>query len=656
MKKNLPVTLASFGIMALLGATALPMLPVWTQTQTYETHPQTNGNDEFRQQASSGDADGYNTNEIVVDLKDDITTDQVHSLEARYGLKLQENDPMVHDKVMLADVTGRPDVNGLLSQLKRDPEVEAAEPEILFQLPEDEAQSVNTIPDAQTIQIQWTTQTITSTDNGTSITVTTSSATPQVNEYRSDLLTLPSSAAPNLVSEANDGGYRVSFKPNDPRFNEQWNFQTIGVEEAWKRSRGKGVVVAVIDTGVAAGPVKRGAPCRDFNNTKFVDGYDFVHKDKDPYDDHGHGTHVAGTIAESTNNGEGVAGIAFEASIMPLKVLSASGSGTSADIADAIRYAADHGANVMNMSLGSAYPSDVIHKAVQYAAKKGVVIVCAAGNSFGGPVGYPAAYKECIAVSATGPTGNIAKYSSYGKEVALAAPGGDMVDSRDPADGILQNTNLDGKDDYYSFNGTSMASPHVAAVAALIEAQGVKDPARVREVLMQTATPKGDAIRYGAGILSADRATARAAQLGGVKLRHLLLPFLGMMLFLVGFGKMDLRLRLAMGLALVAGFFGPDLFTRLVGVNSAWNILGCSAMLPVALYALLRKGPGVKIAGALGLGMGVNLYANWHNGTLPFTTAEFGSTPTLWLAVNLLVALGVGLLAAFQAHRATRRA
>ena len=312
-----------------------------------------------------------------------------------------------------------------------------------------------------------------------------------------------------------------STSPNDPRYAEQWNFQMVGAEAAWKRSRGTGVVVAVIDTGVSGTTSGKGQACRDFGSTTFMAGYDFVNRDTDPYDDHGHGTHVAGTIAEATNNSEGVAGLAYGATIMPLKVLSASGSGTSADIADAIRWAADKGANVINMSLGSPFPDAVIRSACTYASKKGVVIVAAAGNSGKQGVGYPAAYSECIAVSSVGPSGKLAGYSSWGKQVALAAPGGDIggYSDRDESAGILQNTNLPVEfggqgDGYYAFQGTSMASPHVAAAAALVMAQGIKDPVKVRKALIESAAKVtgGDVKKYGAGILNVDNATALAAK------------------------------------------------------------------------------------------------------------------------------------------------
>ena len=315
-----------------------------------------------------------------------------------------------------------------------------------------------------------------------------------------------------------------STSPNDPRYSEQWNFQMVGAEAAWKRSRGTGVVVAVIDTGVSGTSTGKGQACRDFGSTTFTAGYDFVNRDTDPYDDHGHGTHVAGTIAEATNNSEGVAGLAYGATIMPLKVLSASGSGTSADIADAIRWAADKGANVINMSLGSPFPDAVIRSACTYASKKGVVIVAAAGNSGKQGVGYPAAYSECIAVSSVGPSGKLAGYSSWGKQVALAAPGGDIggYSDRDESAGILQNTNLPVEfggqgDGYYAFQGTSMASPHVAAAAALVMAQGIKDPVKVRKALTESAVKVtgGDLKKYGAGILNVDKATALAAKWTG---------------------------------------------------------------------------------------------------------------------------------------------
>jgi serine protease len=609
MRTTIQTVLSVAGIAGLLAVSAQPLLRVWDErnaapqpkawtspdgpvTQTWSPHAPT---------------------EILVDLKDSANAAEVQAVAAEYGLELRPNSVEAQDnKLMRAVVKSGGDTREAIARLKADPRVEAAEMEQIYSLNQD-------------------------------VVLHSSVRDGQVFTFR------PTEPSRNVTLDA-PGKF-----PNDPRYSEQWNFEMIGAESAWKRTRGKGVVVAVIDTGVAGGPVKKGKVCRDFGATTFVDGYDFVNNNKDAWDDHGHGTHVAGTIAESTNNNEGVAGLAFEATIMPLKVLSAEGYGNSADIADAIRWAADKGANVINMSLGSQFPSDVIHKAVKYAAKKGVVIVCAAGNGFGAPVGYPAAFPECIAVSAVGPTSNIAKYSSYGKEVALAAPGGDMIDSGNAADGILQNTNYPesqgGKgDDYYAFQGTSMASPHVAAAAALVYSQGITDPAKVRDILVKSATPKDDKNKYGAGVLNVAQATAKAEQLQGVKLRHFLAFALALPILFVGATR-RLGLRLTMLAALWAGFFGPDLATYWLGADSAWNLLTFSAVLPVAAYLLLRNGLGVKVAGSLALGTAVNLYANWHNGTLPFTAATFGEAALPWTAVNLVLAIGVGVLAARRVLR-----
>ncbi len=301
--------------------------------------------------------------------------------------------------------------------------------------------------------------------------------------------------------------------PNDPMYQDQWNLKAIEVEKAWQKTKGKGITVAVIDTGVSK--------VDDLKNTNFVKGYDFVNDREDASDDNGHGTHVAGTIAQSTNNNYGVAGIAYEASIMPLKVLSGSGGGTVSDIAEAIVFAADNGANVINMSLGGGGESKLMQDAIDYAYKKGVVIVAAAGNSNRNAAFYPARYPKVIAVSATGSTGEKAPYSNYGAGVDVAAPGGAIARGKngekdDTSGGILQNT-IDPKTKqsvFSSFQGTSMASPHVAGVVALIEASGVKDPEKVFQILKQSSRKVTDDTLnyYGAGHLNAAAAVNLASQ------------------------------------------------------------------------------------------------------------------------------------------------
>jgi serine protease len=305
--------------------------------------------------------------------------------------------------------------------------------------------------------------------------------------------------------EVADGADGTGSFPNDACYKYQWHMRQIGMPAAWKQGNGKGAVVAVIDTGVT----KVG----DLANTKFVAGYNFVANNANAADDHGHGTHVAGTIAESTNNKLGVAGVAYGATIMPLKVLSAQGSGSMGGISQSIRWAADHGANVINMSLGGGRSMAPMAKAIKYAHDKGVVVVAAAGNDGHGRVSYPARYPGVLAVAATQQDEATTFYSNWGPEVDLAAPGGNTRGNAQG--GVLQHTIVPGdtkRTDYLWFMGTSMASPHVAGVAALVVGAGVTKPAAVEEILLSTARkPAGrDSAagarvddHYGAGIVDA---------------------------------------------------------------------------------------------------------------------------------------------------------
>ena len=294
--------------------------------------------------------------------------------------------------------------------------------------------------------------------------------------------------------------YHTLEVPNDPDYSKQWNLRNINVEQAWDETQGDGITVAVIDTGVSQVP--------DLKLTKLVKGYDFVNDKADATDDNGHGTHVAGTIAQSTNNGYGVAGIAYKASIMPLKVLSRSGGGTVADIAESIKFAADNDADVINMSLGGGGASTMIEEAIKYAYSKGVVIIAAAGNEGRNASSYPARYPNVISVSATDAAGDKASYSNFGAGVDISAPGGSETGK------IIQNT-LDpstGESIFVGFQGTSMAAPHVAGVAALIKASGISEPADVLSVLKQsTRKVQEDHLNhFGAGHLDAGAAVKLA--------------------------------------------------------------------------------------------------------------------------------------------------
>lgn len=267
---------------------------------------------------------------------------------------------------------------------------------------------------------------------------------------------------------------RASAIPNDIYYKYQWHFTAIQGEQAWDISIGSGVIVAVLDTGLNSGGPD-GIGCT-------VPGIDVVNGDDDPFDGDGHGTHVSGTISQATNNdAKGVAGLAYGACIMPIKVLDDSGSGSFADIAEGIYYAVDNNASVINMSLGTnarygLSSNSIMDPALNYAYTNGVTVVCAAGNDGSQKnVSYPAIHETTIAVGATDFNNNVTRYSNKGKGLDIVAPGGDTTqDSNNDGyvDGVLQETNIGSGWNYYFFQGTSMASPHVAAVAAMLIANG----------------------------------------------------------------------------------------------------------------------------------------------------------------------------------------
>ena len=464
--------------------------------------------------------------------------------------------------------------------------------------------------------------------------------------------------------------YQALWLPDDPEFSKQWHLQAAGAPRAWDTTRGEGVTVAVIDTGIY--------PVDDLDPARLVKGWNFVAHNDDARDDHAHGTHVAGTIAQSTGNGLGVAGMAPQAKLMPVKVLSAFGGGNSHDIAEGIRFAVDHGARVLNLSLGGGGRSLAMESAVAYARRRGAVVVCAAGNSGSRGVSYPAAYPGAFAVSAVGPQGRLAPYSSYGPEVAIAAPGGDKSQGEEA--GVLQETLAEGsttQSAYRWFQGTSMATPHVAGAAALLMSLGVSAPGAVETLLTSTAKkpPESGAERYGAGLLDAAAAVRKATFVWGLwrlalalglawhALRHA--RAIGQLrgsekpgaLFWLGLcgGAGALALLAPLGaeripalsfLALPPAAWPQRFLTPMAGY------LGWSALVPfaLALPARVARAPLQNAFGALAAGLafgwtGTLLHAAiFRTVALPYLPAILAP---LWLAASAMVAwmAGRGLLA-----------
>jgi serine protease len=468
--------------------------------------------------------------------------------------------------------------------------------------------------------------------------------------------------------------------PNDPQYKFQWHLRQIGMPEAWKLADGNGVIVAVLDTGVGYENHNKFHLLPDLKGIEFVKPYDFVSNSKHANDDHGHGSHVTGTIAQVTNNGIGVAGVARNVRIMPLKVLSGSGSGSVGGIADAIRYAADNGAKVINMSLGGAFPSKVLKKAVQYAHDKGVTVVCAAGNESRGKVGYPAAYPGAVAVSATQFDESITFYSNTGKDIDIAAPGGNTrVDQNGDGqpDGVLQNTITLGdptKNDYYAYMGTSMAAPHVAGVAALVVGEGITDPKMVEQVMKDSARrPEGQSYstdKYGAGIVDAPAAVRKArSQGGGLQLALGLLMAgaiaasvrrrgLGVKLgwtylagVVVGASGLFFLPYLAPGISSLPGVYTlthglPSWDLSLLGPTGHGNMLFFSALVPLGLLAIGYGVPKLR-APLAGLAIGVAAHLAFF-AAVPLASVQVPAVfgiGTLWLVVNAAICLALARVA-----------
>ena len=400
------------------------------------------------------------------------------------------------------------------------------------------------------------------------------SATPELSYANFDIVAVDPAADPEAIATRLDAQpdvdyaqarYRVRplLVPNDPCYPQQWNYPLLDMERAWDINPGAStsVTVAVLDSGIAYrnitlnfATVQRRiegflfpslgtisvpfAAAPDLAGTdRFVAPRDFVWDDDTPVDMDGHGTHVAGTIGQTTNNSVGVAGMAFNVKLMPVKVIDGFwdayfGSpffGTDDVVARGVRYAVDNGAKVLNMSIGrTGSPAPVVQDAIAYAVSRGAFVVVAAGNEFrdGNPVERLAEFAPqingMVAVAAIGRDRARAVYSSTGPYIELTAPGGDATRGGAAA-AILQQTYdlnfvetyVDGPSRlraprfdvfaYQPFQGTSMAAPHVSGLAALLIQQGITNPAAIEAAMKRYATDLGPAGRddeYGYGLIN----------------------------------------------------------------------------------------------------------------------------------------------------------
>ena len=303
---------------------------------------------------------------------------------------------------------------------------------------------------------------------------------------------------PNYVVELADEG-SVAVAVNDPKTKDQYSLDRMRVRDAWSVTKGASNVIAVLDTGVQSShPDLSG---------RLVAGYDFVNNDANPTDDNGHGTWVTGIIAARTNDGYGMAGISWSDKVMPVKIMNGSGNGTTADLMDGITWAADHGADVINMSVGGFPYSALVQQAVNDAWSQGVVLVGAAGNNRREESYYPASFDNVVSVSATQPQDEFSNWSSWGPKVDVSAPGSSVLTTNCYT---CTYGDHDSWGTHTFISGTSFATPNVAGVVALIRAKYPSfTPGQVVSRLKSTTDDLGydgwDS-RYGTGRVNAYRA------------------------------------------------------------------------------------------------------------------------------------------------------
>ncbi|MDF2670769.1 MAG: serine protease [Paenibacillus sp.] len=288
-----------------------------------------------------------------------------------------------------------------------------------------------------------------------------------------------------------------AVEPNDVLFKKyQWNLPAIGTIPAWDINKGnQEIIVAVVDTGVDL-------THSDLKN-QLLPGYNVVNEGREPADDVGHGTHVAGVISALVNNREGVAGMTWFNKILPIKVLDETGAGSTYSVAQGIIWATDQGAKVINMSLGNYAEAKFLHDAIKYAYDRDVVLIAASGNDNTERPGYPAAYPEVFAVAATDSSKQKASFSNYGDYIDVAAPGVNIASTYP-------------HNQYAALSGTSMASPHVTALAALIRSVNpLLKNTEVMDIMRKTATDFGTQGKdkyFGYGQIDVNRALEMANQ------------------------------------------------------------------------------------------------------------------------------------------------
>jgi thermitase len=290
----------------------------------------------------------------------------------------------------------------------------------------------------------------------------------------------------------------LAGSPDDPLFDKQWHHKTIGSVPAWAKQKGsKSILVAMVDTGMDCGHPDIAA---NIDTSKTFSAYN----DDGCSDKQGHGTHVGGTVAALANNGVGVAGVAPGVTLMSAKVLSDSGSGSYASVAAGIVAAADAGANVISMSLGGPSNSAVITEAIKHAISKGALPVAAMGNDGNSSVSYPAGIPGVFSVGATDINNKIARFSQFGPHIGISAPGVNIMATFPRNASGMPGTN------YGAISGTSMATPIVAAVAALVMSQNPGISAeQVKAILKASAVDQGEPgfdNYFGAGIVNAEAA------------------------------------------------------------------------------------------------------------------------------------------------------